>query len=96
MVLRFHLTLPLPVPLAVVSVVHAFFLVALHAVLLLLSPLSVTEAESPPTAAPATALFVREVGDTVMASGTGAGVTTRVSITVRGLTPAAETVMVST
>ena len=33
LVLRFHLTLPLPVPLAVVSVVHAFFLVALHAVL---------------------------------------------------------------
>ena len=43
-VLRLQASVPLPVPLPVVSVVHAFRLVALHAVVLLLVPERVTVA----------------------------------------------------
>ena len=71
--LRFHATVPLPVPLAVVSAVQLFRFVALHAVLPALSPLRATDALLPVAAAPAMAVVLRNSGETLIASGTGGG-----------------------
>ena len=71
--LRFHATVPLPVPLPVVSVVQLFRFVAVQPVVDELSPLSVIAALLPVAAPPAVAVVLRNSGDTVMLSGTGGG-----------------------
>ena len=97
-VLRFHATVPLPVPFPVVSVVQAFRLVAVQAVVDAPVPERVTEAVEPATAAPCCALMRRDPGLTASVSGNGAAVITSVSITRVGepVAPAAVTVIVST
>ena len=94
--LRFHATVPLPVPLPVVSVVQLFRLVAVHAVVEELSPLRVIDALLPVAAVPAVAVVLRKSGDTVIVSGTGAAVIRSVSMMLCEATPVAATVMVST
>ena len=71
--LRDHVTDPLPVPLPLMKVVHACRFDALHAVVDELSPVSVMAALSPGAVPPGWALALRDVGLTVMTSGTGGG-----------------------
>ena len=95
-VLRVQAAVPLPVPLLVVSVVQLFRLAAVHAVVPALSPVSVTVALSPDAAVPTCAAVFRESGATASASGSGAAVMRKVSMTLCGARPATVTVMVST
>ena len=94
--LRLHATVPLPVPLLVVSVVQLFRFAAVHAVLPALSPLRVIVALLPAAAVPAVATVLRKSGATTIASGTGAAVIRNVSMMLCDATPAADTVIVST
>ena len=66
---RLHATVPEPVPLDVVSVVHAFFFVALHAVDAALVPLSVTVALSLGALFPCVTATLRETGASVSVNG---------------------------
>ena len=92
---RLHATVPLPVPAAAVSDVHAFFLVAVQPVVLALSPLSVIVALLPPALPPWTIETLRDVGLTTSVSGTGGCVTRSVSMTPSGEPDAPLAVIVS-
>ena len=79
LVLRVHVTVPLPVPLAVVSVVHAFRFVADQVAVLAPVPEKVTLALSPGATLPCCTARLREPGETTRTNGGGAAVTTSVS-----------------
>src|SRR5690606_19715781 len=97
-VLRVHATVPLPVPVELVSVVQLFRLAALQVLLAAPSPVSVTVASPEGAEVPCCELTLRDDGDTLSARGTGIAVITSESITRVGepLAPLAVTVMVST
>ena len=97
--MRVQLTLPLPVPLAVTSVVQLCFFVAFHAVDAAPVPVSVTVALSPGAALPCWITTFREAGLTASTIGTDAAVMRNVSMILAGeplAAPGAVTVIVST